>query len=637
MSWVDSPVLSAFEYFSGVMATCYNWAVKYAALFGTIGLVWLALKLILNREQVKNAWWDIFFKWLGFVLAMTFYPMLCFGMSSIGHEIGLNAGAGKTVVISELKKLKSACVKDLQLQKKWAEDLVDDIATSVNDFSFNAKFENTYNYEDFLNSLKSEVKSYNWSWSQSSEKKTIESKIKQYRENSPDFNAHSAATLAILNKILVERNLDGTSGDDLTSSYIDLDIFLKDADGNETNYISAAALLRLVALTATVMQEKTEVIYNNVGDSVAAEDIGFIKSVAGNIKNYFNKFLSILECFFCIIILFFATVFCAIQYEMTIIEYIIVTGLFAVFMPLMLFDGTKDIPKKFVPVLTAFLMKIIVMTLCLMFVFYIMVQMCVNEMKYDGGMNLTKILEVLLYSFLCFILTQNAPKIAQTIMTGQPQLSMGEAMQAVGSMGAGVALGVKGAKLGKKAGVGATKFTGAVGRKIGNGIGSGITKFGQIKNAVKGAEQGVRDVVSQNKGTFSAKEAKKLENRAARRALGRELVLDPLNNMKNGVAGGINNFFHNNSNKTAGSGGGMSKSERNPYSNPNRTFKTSRTADGKNEKFLDFSKRRANESSERAKNNATNYANKAVERKQEEKKQSDISDLATDNRAYGED
>ncbi len=632
MSWVDSPVLAAFEYFSGVMATCYDWAVKYAALFGTVGLVWLAMKLILNREQVKNALWDIFFKWLVFVLAMTFYPMLCFGISGIGHEIGLNAGAGKEVVVTELKKLRAAVVKDLQLQKKWADDLVDDITTSVDGFTFDAKFENTYKYEDFLNSLSEEVKSYDWGWGQSSEKKALESKIKQYRENSPDFKAHSASTLALLDKILIERNLDGSIGTDLTSDYVDLDIFLKDAKGKETNYISAAALLRLVALTGTIMYEKTNVIYNEASDSVNPEDIGFFQKVGLNFKNYLNKFIALVECFFCIIILFFSTCFCAIQYEMTIIEYIIVTGLFAVFMPLLLFDGTKDIPKKFMPVLTSMLMKIIVMTLCLMFVYYIMVQMCVNEINYDGGMNFTKILEILLYSLLCFILTQNAPKIAQTIMTGQPQLSMGEAMQAGGTMVAGAKLGAKATKKAAKAGVGVAKVAGGAGRFVGNTIGSGVTKIRQVHNAVKGAKDAVRDVVNKNEGTFNKKEAKKLERKAALRAVGRELALDPLKNAGKGIAGGINNFFHNNTNKTAASGGGMSKSERNPYSSPNRTFKNSRTPDGKNEKFGDFMKRRAGESRDRAKNNATNYANKAVAKKQEEKKMADISDLDQNTR-----
>ena len=622
MGWVDSPILLAFEYFSGVMATCYNWAVKYAALFGTVGLVWIAIKLILHREQVKNALWDMFFKWLGFTLVMTFYPMLCYGMSSMGHDIGLNAGAGRTVVVTELKKLRNICVQDLQKQKKWAEDMVDELKTVSSSFQPSAKFENTYNYQDFLESLEDDIKHYNWGFSEVGKLAKNYEKLEQLQEQSKDFRAYSASTLALLDKVLIERNLDGTIGNDLTSDYVDLDIFIKDANGDETDYISAAALLRIVALTGTIMRERLNVSFNNESESIQQSDINFVEKGVATVGSYLKRVPALIECMFCVLVLFFSTVFCAIQYQMTIIEYIIVTGLFAVFMPLMLFDGTKDIPKKFVPVLTSFLMKIIVMTLCLMFVFYIMVMQCVNEINYDGGMNPTKVLEILLFGVLCFILTQNAPKIAQTIMTGQPQLSMGEAAQAAGSMAGGA---VGGAKLATKTAKTGAKVAGGVTKGAANFVGSAGTKVGQVLNARKQAKQGVQDVIRGSGQTFSKEEAKKLEKRAVRKATVDELVNQPLNNMKNGIAGGINGFLHNKPQGGAGAGGGAGNPNPNPYANPNRTFANSRTADGKNEKFMDFANRRVSESGAKAREMAMNMANDEAFKKLEAAEKSDIS------------
>lgn len=63
----------------------------------------------------------------------------------------------------------------------------------------------------------------------------------------------------------------------------------------------------------------------------------------------------------------------------------------------------------------------------------------------NGGMNWVSFVTVVFTCVIGFVLTQNAPKIAQTLMTGQPQLSMGELVTAEGTLAMGTFKGAKAA------------------------------------------------------------------------------------------------------------------------------------------------------------------------------------------------
>lgn len=53
----------------------------------------------------------------------------------------------------------------------------------------------------------------------------------------------------------------------------------------------------------------------------------------------------------CCVVLIACCIFALIQYVMTILEYTIVMGIGAFFIPFILFDGTKDLPKNSSPFL----------------------------------------------------------------------------------------------------------------------------------------------------------------------------------------------------------------------------------------------------------------------------------------------
>ena len=62
--------------------------------------------------------------------------------------------------------------------------------------------------------------------------------MNEYREKNKFHSLFGARTLQAIKDILVEKRPDGTNGDVLTSSYIDLDIWLKNADGSDSYYLS---------------------------------------------------------------------------------------------------------------------------------------------------------------------------------------------------------------------------------------------------------------------------------------------------------------------------------------------------------------------------------------------------------------
>jgi len=134
-------------------------------------------------------------------------------------------------------------------------------------------------------------------------------------------------------------------------------------------------------------------------------------------------------------------VFSDIQYLMCILEYTIVTTIGAFFIPFILFDGTKDLPKKLVPVFLGFFMKFIVMNIIIMFIFNALITNTVMIITDDAGMNWITFAGHVFFIFLAFILSSNGPKIAQTIVSGQPQLSMGETVQMAGSLYGAATLG----------------------------------------------------------------------------------------------------------------------------------------------------------------------------------------------------
>ena len=138
-------------------------------------------------------------------------------------------------------------------------------------------------------------------------------------------------------------------------------------------------------------------------------------------------------------------VFVCIQYSMSIFEYWIVTSLGIIFVPCILFDGTKTYASKLIQLYVAFFIKITIMLLCIFWTFSTYINVSINILGSSQPISLLNLAYVSFALILGFVVTQNAPQIAMTMLNGTPQLSMGEFLRAAGTAAAGAALAKKGA------------------------------------------------------------------------------------------------------------------------------------------------------------------------------------------------
>ncbi|MCQ2242533.1 type IV secretion system protein [Treponema sp.] len=536
--WIDIPVVQAIEYFSGVLATFYKWGSHYAVAIGTIGLIWSAFKLANSRFTVKDFWWDTMYKWLLFILFMSLYPMVTLGMSRVANRIGIDAGNGKQAIIDSLTSMKKSIEQDLASQMQWSDSLNKDLSNLVSGsetITFETTFGNSDNYNEYIENLTQEIQVAKFN-SKSVKKQALEL-VNEYREKNKYHSLYGARTLQAIKDILVEKQVDGTDGDILTDSYVDLNIWLKTADGNDSYYLSPGAIMRVTVLGCQIMWEKNQIAYALNMDEIDEEDVNFMKKGFSKMTATIAHVPTMIMTMFCCIVLVFCGIFACIQYVMTILEYTIVVGIGAFFIPFILFDGTKELPKKLIPVFTGFVIKMIVITICMFFVFYLFIQETIDIMAENGGMNWVTFVTIIFTCVIGFVLTQNAPKIAQTLLTGQPQLSMGELVTAAGTLAMGTMKGAKAAQA-----TGHVAKEGA--RKVAQGgvdVAGGVSK---VRAAGKAASQGVKDLGGSDE----------MAKKAGRKGMYAAVTGDLKDKFKN--AG--NNFLHGGGNKGGAGGGGGS-------------------------------------------------------------------------------
>lgn len=445
MDAFDLPLVQTLEYFGGVMAQGYKWAAFYGNLFGLIGLAWSGFKVAMSRMTVKDFWWDTIFKWVGYLLLLNLYPAIVIGIGGIAGEIGIKAGGAKDAIVSELKAMRSSIEADLATVNS-IEAGNDEDAKSRLDENTGQSLGNLDEYNEFIEKATGSIPglkgSYRW------DSKGMQEKLNEKTDDKKSDRKYSVLfqgeTLKAINAILGDRDLDGNKIGDNTDTYISLDIFIKDADGNETFYLSPGALIRMTLLAANIMHSKNTSAFLERKDEISAEKMNVFAGAMAQIQNGAQFVLDGIVVWFCVIVLALCVIFALVQYIMTVIEFTIVAAVGVIFIPAILFDGTKDIPKKLVPVFISFMVKMIVITLCLMFVYYLIIEFTINTITSDGFDIVWLLVDVAFNAVLSYVMTQNAPKIAQTILTGQPQLSMGEALQGAGTA-ASTAVGMKAA------------------------------------------------------------------------------------------------------------------------------------------------------------------------------------------------
>lgn len=110
-----------------------------------------------------------------------------------------------------------------------------------------------------------------------------------------------------------------------------------------------------------------------------------------------------------------------------------------------MFDGTKTYASKLIQLFVAYFIKITIILLCIFWTFSTYINASINIIGSSHPVSLLNFAYVFFALILGFVVTQNAPQIAMTMLNGTPQLSMGEFLHAAGTAAAGAALAKKGA------------------------------------------------------------------------------------------------------------------------------------------------------------------------------------------------
>lgn len=492
-SWIDLPIIETIEYFTTLMAQGLKWAWKYATLFGVIGLIWSALKVQMNRMKPMQLVWDTTFKWALFLALVWMYPSITYGFLGVATEIGEKAGMGKALVEQDMKKLYNQA-KNNKERAKQLENMTADIAAATGKKPTSTLSVHD-SYATFMQKVTSEMNGEDGIPFFDSKRDLARAQgiVDQYTSDMQEETSFwlSGITLKALESVCTEKNLDGSDGDDLLDTYIQLQIYLVDRNGEDTMFISPAAMLRLSILCGLVMWDRWNYQYTKESDEITGN---FITKPAKDVGHFFSAIPQMIELIFCQLVLIISIAFCMIQYIMTIIEFVIVTSIAAIFLPLMLFDGTKDIPKKFIPLMISHMMKITCMIVCMYFVMYLLTEHTMNVITESWGVNLFAVAEIFFVAAICYVLTQNGPKVAQAIMTGQPQLSMGEALQGaattaatIGGMRAAANGAARKAYNGGSTAVGEAKKMHAAGKAASGSLSGNATRGQRMWTAMSGA------------------------------------------------------------------------------------------------------------------------------------------------------
>lgn len=289
-----------------------------------------------------------------------------------------------------------------------------------------------------------------------------------------------------------------------TAPFMDIPIIKeKKENGETTQYkahfrtalLSPSQMLRIGIMLAKVVENKAKLEVDKHQDKNGEElnvragfsPLNFTKITFAEIANVIIKFIFPYMMLIPIVI-------CVVNYVVCMLEYYLVTSVGILFVPLLLFDPTKQYASKLLSLFFGYFMKVMMISIinyaCLAFLLSSGTYLMLSTQTFDFS-NVAYAIFIFLF---CMILSQHAPELGQVLVTGNPSLSAGSVANIGRQMGHAMHMGMHAAHNVKRA-------AGTVGKMAAGG-------------AVSGA---------QNVATL-------LQRRAAVAAQGEELRKDLMNN-----------------------------------------------------------------------------------------------------------
>jgi len=241
-------------------------------------------------------------------------------------------------------------------------------------------------------------------------------------------------------------------------------------------------------------------------DKGAGWDVG--KAIVNGIKG--------LLCGFFII---FTGIFALLEYLVCFLEFMLVSSVGVILLPLSIWEGSKFMSEKFIGAIIGFFMKLLFCNIAIFLLIYGFISLT-NVTSSQGGFNgeTGQIVFILFVCLLFFYICKSAPGIAQSLLTGTPSLSATGAISAVA--GAVAAAGAVHNTVGKVAGKAESALVGGAG-SIAKGVAAGKAERAAGGSAILG---------------FTNSVGKDIGSSIGKGALG---MTRSLLGMKGGVAGGM--------------------------------------------------------------------------------------------------
>ena len=203
------------------------------------------------------------------------------------------------------------------------------------------------------------------------------------------------------------------AGGEIGKEYI-LDIQL-----GTTGFFSPTSIMRLIGM-----------IMENIWHATNRMD----RNSFGIPKDLTMYLLSLLSA----ILVLLCGIFAALQYFITVLEFSYITSIGIVFLPGMCLNSTKFITEKFFGCLFGFFVKLLFVSIAMMLTFGGYIGLLTKE--FTGTID--QIIYIVFTSLFFMMICQSGPQLAVSLLTGSPQMSLGE-LAAAGGAFAGAALGAK--------------------------------------------------------------------------------------------------------------------------------------------------------------------------------------------------
>ena len=495
---MDIPLLDGMSYFITTIGTFGDIAGKLAIALFLATLIWNAFRLWFGTQQVRKAAVDIMLKCLLFTAVFAGYRGIQVGVIDLAMKIGTNAGGGAAEVATTMSNLKENLesklivaqntmkkmfkeagdtggalsetdVKNLAKGTGYSEEEVREQAeqygVKINDSAatvagkvflysgansissavalgtlITVGIKNKLQYKKMYNNLNDEEVNNFKEMVKNGEGAKIQNLLAGFAEvmyENPDWENAPDDLKSNINKYIYSPFI--TTTDVIPENEQWSLKKWKKTGVDEGVMISPAALIKTCVLVANVIMATEE----NTTDENNQTSKKFFQKTWQDINRFIMTIIMVLG-------IIAAGVFCCIQYCMCIFEYWIVTSIGVLFIPCILFDGTKSYASKLIQLYVSFFIKITVMLLCMFWTFSTYINVATNILASANPVTMLNFAYILFALILGFVVTQNAPQIAMTILNGTPQLSMGEFIHAAGTAAAGAALAKKGATMAAK-------------------------------------------------------------------------------------------------------------------------------------------------------------------------------------------